>query len=338
MARTFREIWAQDTKPATQLVMWLRPTETGFNLMVFKPEQNKWVPLQSVTKWSDIEGMPDFMRDGDTINEYFKKLISSAGIADEVAFDYGGTVPAITGLDRTLDREIGGETVRLASVDAALEAIISKVWFEETTASINGMGGDVYVGDKCGPYKLNYNVVNFHSGVGTSITLGASAGMTVTPSGAVSATKGEATVPVFTPTSQGRKAVSVTAVTLNSDGKPVTKSASTYVTAYFPYYTWTSDTPEADVANRGDRHYLKDKSFTFKFVGNSTKYYNLLIPDVAIEEITQANTNDWLNKFSKVATQFNIAGRSYAWYRTAKTQTSVSDEDEEVTVKVTSIA
>lgn len=337
MARTFREIWAQETKPQTQLVMWLRPTETGFNLMVFKPEQNKWVSLQSVTKWSDIEGMPDFMRDGDTINEYFKSLVSSAGIADEVAFDYGGTVPAITGLDKTLDRELDGETVRLASVDAALEAIIAKVWFEETTVLINGMGGDVYVGDACGPYKLNYNVVNFHPGAGTSIRLGASAGLTVKPSGAVTETKGEATVSIFTPTSQGPKSVTVTAVTLNSDGKPVTKKATASVTAYFPYYAWASDTLEGDVANRGEKAMLKSETFTFKFIGRSTKYYNLLIPDVAITGITQANTNDWLDKFSRVGTKFNVAGRAYAWYRTDKTQTSAGD-DEDVTVTVESIA
>ncbi len=338
MARTFREIWAQDTKPTTQLVMWLRPTETGFNLMVFKPEQNKWVPLQSVTKWSDIEDMPDFMRDGDTINEYFKSLISSAGIADEVAFSYDGSVPAITGLERTLDREVDGETVRLASVDSALEAIIAKVWFEETTVSITGMGGDAYVGDACGPYKLNYNVANFHPGAGTGVRLDASAGLTVTPSGAVTETKGEATVSIFTPTSQGPKSVTVTAVTLDSDGKPVTKKASASVTAYFPYYAWASDTQEGDVANRGERKMLTGTSFKFKFVGRSTKYYNILIPDVGIKSVTQAMENDWLDKFIKVDTKFNVAGRAYAWYRTDKAQTSASDEDADVTVTVNSIA
>ena len=130
----------------------------------------------------------------------------------------------------------------------------------------------------------------------------------------------------------------MTAVTLDSDGKPVTKKASASVTAYFPYYAWASDTQEGDVANRGERKMLTGTSFKFKFVGRSTKYYNILIPDVGIKSVTQAMENDWLDKFIKVDTKFNVAGRAYAWYRTDKAQTSASDEDADVTVTVNSIA
>lgn len=234
MARTFREIRAQQPAPKGKDVMWLRPTDGGFNILAWKPETEEWAPMESVTRWGDIEGAPPPVADEATLERWVRGIVSAAGIADEVGFHYGGAAAAIKALPRTLRRAVGGEEALLPSVDAALEAIISKVWYEPMSLSLTGAaGGAVKVGDTIPAFKA----------LCSASAAPADAELTLRAWGGTAAVTPEASFTFNVPAveASARKAYSVTlsATGSDSDGRPQSVAPKSITwSAWWPALSW----------------------------------------------------------------------------------------------------
>lgn len=327
-----------EPEPKTKLIMWLKPTKTGFNLKAWKPEANKWANLQTETLWEEIKNMPDYLTTDDSFNEYVNNLIESAGIADSVAFKYDGEVSQITGLEKTLEREVDGEKVSLPSVDATLEKIIAKVWFKDMTASISGLdGGNHCIGFDVPSATIEYSISNYAGGEGAyrEISVNSSL-MSLTPNGDLTNNKGLAKLASFIPNARQQYKVTLDVACDDSDGKVngQKKSVSTSINAYWPYWTWSSES--ADATNSFDittKKPLTNVSESIKFTfENGSKYYYLFLP---VEFVTakQSLDDDWKDKFTLVSDDsFSLCNRYYKLYRTTNKETNPS---EAVTISVT---
>lgn len=327
-----------EPEPKTKLIMWLKPTKTGFNLKAWKPEANKWANLQTETLWEEIKNMPDYLTTDDSFNEYVNNLIESAGIADSVAFKYDGEVSQITGLEKTLEREVDGEKVSLPSVDATLEKIIAKVWFKDMTASISGLdGGNHCIGFDVPSATIEYSISNYAGGEGAyrEISVNSSL-MRLTPNGDLTNNKGLAKLASFIPNARQQYKVTLDVACDDSDGKVngQKKSVSTSINAYWPYWTWSSES--ADATNSFDittKKPLTNVSESIKFTfENGSKYYYLFLP---VEFVTakQSLDDDWKDKFTLVSDDsFSLCNRYYKLYRTTNKETNPS---EAVTISVT---
>lgn len=327
-----------EPEPKTKLIMWLKPTKTGFNLKAWKPEANKWANLQTETLWEEIKNMPDYLATDDNFNEYVNNLIESAGIADSVAFKYDGEVSQITGLEKTLEREVDGEKVSLPSVDATLEKIIAKVWFKDMTASISGLdGGNYCIGFSVPSATIEYSISNYAGGEGAyrKISVNSSL-MSLTPDGDLTNNKGLAKLASFVPNARQQYKVTLDVACDDSDGKAngQKKSVSTSINAYWPYWTWSSES--ADATNSFDittKKPLTNVSESIKFTfENGSKYYYLFLP---VEFVTakQSLDDDWKDKFTLVSDDsFSLCNRYYKLYRTTNKETNPS---EAVTISVT---
>ena len=327
-----------EPEPKTKLIMWLKPTKTGFNLKAWKPEANKWANLQTETLWEEIKNMPDYLTTDDSFNEYVNNLIESAGIADSVAFKYDGEVSQITGLEKTLEREVDGEKVSLPSVDATLEKIIAKVWFKDMTASISGLdGGNYCIGFDVPSATIEYSISNYAGGEGAyrEISVNSSL-MRLTPNGDLTNNKGLAKLASFIPNARQQYKVTLDVACDDSDGKVngQKKSVSTSINAYWPYWTWSSES--ADATNSFDittKKPLTNVSESIKFTfENGSKYYYLFLP---VEFVTakQSLDDDWKDKFTLVSDDsFSLCNRYYKLYRTTNKETNPS---EAVTISVT---
>lgn len=327
-----------EPEPKTKLIMWLKPTKTGFNLKAWKPEANKWANLQTETLWEEIKNMPDYLTTDDSFNEYVNNLIESAGIADSVAFKYDGEVGQITGLEKTLEREVDGEKVSLPSVDATLEKIIAKVWFKDMTASISGLdGGNYCIGFDVPSATIEYSIKNYAGGEGAYRTISVNSSlMSLTPSGSLTDDKGTAKLASFIPNARQQYKVTLDVACEDSNGNAngQKKSVSTSINAYWPYWTWSSES--ADATNSFDittKKPLTNVSESIKFsFENGSKYYYLFLP---VEFVTakQSLDDDWKDKFTLVSDDsFSLCNRYYKLYRTTNKETNPS---EAVTISVT---
>lgn len=294
MARAFREIRAQQPAPKGKDVMWLRPTDGGFNLLAWKPEAEEWSPMESVTRWGDIEGAPGQLADAATLERWVRGIVSGAGIADEVGFHYGGGAAAIRALPRTLARTVGGEEALLPSVDAALEAIIAKVWYEPMALTLAGAaGGAVKVGDTIPAFKASCAASNAP----------ADAELTLRAWGGVAKVAAEASFEFNVPPveASARKAYSVTlsATGSDSDGRPqaVAPKSITW-TAWWPALSWRAPSYSAPSSIPRDAAALLltrtsglGKVFDFDSAGG---YYLALPEGVRLADFGQMQgMNDW---------------------------------------------
>ena len=327
-----------EPEPKTKLIMWLKPTKAGFNLKAWKPEVNKWANLQTETLWEEIKNMPDYLATDDNFNEYVNNLIESAGIADSVAFKYDGEVSQITGLEKTLEREVDGEKVSLPSVDATLEKIIAKVWFKDMTASISGLdGGNHCIGFDVPSATIEYSIKNYAGGEGAYRTISVNSSlMSLTPSGSLTNDKGSVKLASFIPNARQQYKVTLDVACEDSDGNAngQKKSVSTSINAYWPYWTWSSESATAtSCPDTSAKKPLTNVSESIKFTfENGSKYYYLLLP---VEFVTakQSLDDDWKDKFTLVNDDnFNLCNRYYKLYRTTNKETNPS---EAVTISVT---
>lgn len=302
MARTFREIRAQQPAPKGKDVMWLRPTDGGFNILAWKPETEEWAPMESVTKWGDIEGAPGPLADEASLGEYVRGIVSGAGIADEVGFSYGGSAEAIASLPRTLTRTVGGEEVALPSVDAALEAIIAKVWYEPMTLSLTGAaGGAVKVGDAIPAFKASCS----------ASSAPADAELTLRAWGEVKVRTGEASftynVPGLAASERKAYTVQLTATGTDSDGKPQSVAPKSITwSAWWPALYWrTASYSEPSSIPAGASALLLSKTSglgkVFDFDATAG-YYVALPKGVELTDFGQMQgMNDWGQHATKVA-------------------------------------
>lgn len=294
MARTFREIRAQQPAPKGKDVMWLRPTDGGFNILAWKPETEEWAPMESVTKWGDIEGAPPQLADAATLEGWVRGIVSGAGVADEVGFHYGGSAAAIKSLPATLSRTVGGEEALLPSVDAALEAIIAKVWYEPMALSLTGAaGGSVKVGDTIPAFTARCSASSPPP----------DAELTLRAWGVARAVTAEASFSFNVPAVEAseRKAYSVTlsATGSDSDGAPQTVAPKSITwSAWWPALSWRtasyaapSSIPRDAAVTLLSRTTGLGKVFDFDSAGG----YYLALPDgVRPVDLGQMQgMNDW---------------------------------------------
>ena len=333
MAKIFREIHARSEKPDTHYVLWLEPTEKSYRFLCFKSEDHKWVPVDYKAEWSEITGMP---KEFESL-ESLKDFINSTLVADEVGFHYDGSVTAITGLSKDLEREYawGDETSKelLPSVDAVLEKIISKVWFEDTTLSLSPkqICNDMYVGDTFNGATVIVTIKNMHDGSNSGWSA-EKTGEAILDS--VDNDKLQVKLKSFTPSKSKRHGVKVTVTTYDSDGKEKKLAEETAFNSYYPYYVWTSASMEtASPNNLSDYKNMLKGEFSFLFKANSQLYYNILVP-YSISEATQANTNDWKDKFKKKQCSYTVGGRNYYWFQTTDAVRNSSPKDINVVVKL----
>lgn len=353
MARTFREIIAQNVKPETQLVLWLEPTDKAFKLKCYKHEHRAWVPIQTEVTWEEILNKPGSLESEET----FKEAVLGALVADEVGFHYDGDVSAITVLanpnynpnviKRKYDWGNGGEEVTMASVDTILETIIKKVWFVDTTVTAGGYSGNLYVDDKSGTSgTATFTVKNYHGLPTSGMTLERVGNVpSISPSAITNPGNKTYTVsiPEFTPT-RGQQGVKITVVTKDSNGVAATKTALAVKTAYYPYYAWGSETQvtKATLASSMksvSKAMLTGTTFSFPYKAGKTLWYNILVP-FSVTEATQGLKGDWSSVFnvgiiadSERATEVKVGGRTYLWYQSRDAVASESTQD--LTVMVT---
>lgn len=294
MARTFREVRAQRPAPKGKDVMWLRPTEGGFSLLAWKPEKDAWAPMESVTRWGDIEGRPGPLADEAALGEYVRGVVSGAGVADEVGFDYGGAAEAIRSLPKTLTRAVGGEEALLPSVDAALEAIIAKVWYEPMTLALSGAsGGAVKVGDTIPAFKASCSAASAP----------ADAVLTLRAWGEVAMVTAETSFTYNVPSveASARKSYSVTLTATGSDSDGGAQSVaprSAAWAAWWPALSWRtaaysepSSIPKDATATLLARTSGLGKIFDFDSAGG---YYLALPEGVSFTDFGQMQgMNDW---------------------------------------------
>lgn len=326
-ARIFRQIIESAKPPESGLDLWLEPNGTSFWLNAFKRERQEWVSLGTKAYWGDIINMPDYIKTDEAFKTYVNKLIENAGIADSVAFKYDGTVEQITALAKTLSREVDGEEVTLPSVDAALERIIAKVWFQKMVASLSGMSDNVYIGEAVSDKTLQYSVTNFSGGEDSYIRVsGNDSLMSLTPSGDLEAESGSITLAGFTPTSRKSYKVTLEVSCEDSDGVAggQKQSPSCSLNAYWPVWAWKSEDAATEAPSTlTGKKMLMSTTFTFSFE-NGNYYYYLLLP-VELSNATQANTGDWKDKFSVVNdSAYTICNRKYKLYRTTEKQNNTS--------------
>lgn len=326
-SRIFRQVIESAKPPESGLDLWLEPNDKSFWLNAFKRERQEWVSLGSKAYWDDIIDMPDYIKTEEAFNTYIKKFIADAGIADSVAFNYDGTVEQITALAKTLEREVDGAKMTLPSVDATLERIIAKVWFQKMVASLSGLSGNVYIGEAVTDKTLKYSVANFSGGEGSYIRVsGNDSLMTLTPSGDLEAESGDIALSGFTPTSRKSYKVTLEVSCEDSDGVAggQKQSPSCSLNAYWPIWAWKSETAMTEApADKTGKSILMSTSFTFSFE-KGNYYYYLLLP-VDLSNATQANTGDWKDKFSVVnESALTICGRKYKLYRTTEKQNNTS--------------
>lgn len=306
MARAFREIRAQQPAPKGKDVMWLRPTVGGFSLLAWKPEADAWKPMESVTKWGDIDGVPGPLADGDTLEAYVRGIVLGAGVADEVAFDYGGEAAAIKSLPPTLTREVDGAERRLPSVDAALEAIIAKAWYTPMTLALTGAsGGSVKVGDTIPAFTAKCSA--------SSPPADAELTLRAWGEARVNTTETSFTHNVLECAASERKSytVQLTATGTDSDGaaQSVTPKAITW-SAWWPAFYWrTAEYSEPSSIPSGASALLLTKTSglgkVFDF--DRTAGYYLALPDgVEPTDFGQMNgQNDWgIRPEARVATKW----------------------------------
>lgn len=333
MAKIFREIHARSEKPDTHFVLWLEPTEKSYRFLCFKSEENKWVAVDYKAEWSEITGMPKEFESLESLKEF----INSTLVADEVGFHYDGSVPAITGLAKDLEREYawGDETSKelLPSVDAVLEKIISKVWFEDTTVSLSPrpICKDMYVGETFNGATVNVIIKNMHDGSNSGWSP-EKIGDAILDS--VDNDKLQIKLKSFTPSKSKSHGVKVTVTTYDSDGKEKKLTADTAFNSYYPYYVWTSTSKEDSFPTSLSEYKEMLKGyFNFVFKKNSQLYYNILVP-YSISEATQANTNDWKGKFEEKTCSYKVGSRNYYWFQTKEAVRSSSPKDINVVVKL----
>lgn len=333
MAKIFREIHARSEKPDTHYVLWLEPTEKSYRFLCFKSEEHKWVAVDYKAEWSEITGMPKEFESLESLKEF----INSTLVADEVGFHYDGSVPAITGLAKDLEREYawGDETSKelLPSVDAVLEKIISKVWFEDTTVSLSPkpICNDMYVGETFNGKTVTVTIKNMHDGSNSGWSAEKIGEATLD---SVDKDKSQIKLKSFTPSMSKRHGVKVTVNTYNSDGKEIKLTEDTAFNSYYPYYVWTSESKETILpTSLSEYKNMLKGDFNFVFKKNSELYYNILVP-YSISEATQANTNDWKGKFVKKSSNYNVGRRNYYWFQTTDAVRSTSDKDIKVVVKL----
>lgn len=333
MAKIFREIHARSEKPDTHYVLWLEPTDKSYRFLCFKSEDHKWVPVDYKAEWSEITGMPKEFESLESLKEF----INSTLVADEVGFHYDGSVPAITGLAKDLEREYawGDETSKelLPSVDAVLEKIISKVWFEDTTVSLSPkpIRNDMYVGETFDGATVTVTIKNMHEGSNSGWSAEKTGEATLD---SVDKNKSQIKIKSFTPSKSKSHGVKVTVITYDSDGKEKKLTEETAFNSYYPYYVWTSESKETRLPNNlSDYKKMLKGEFSFLFKANSQLYYNILVP-YSISEATQANTNDWKNKFENNSCSYQVGVRNYYWFQTKDAVRSSSLKDINVVVKL----
>jgi hypothetical protein len=337
-ARIFRQILERAKPPESEYDLWLEPSKNSFWLNVYKRETQEWQSLGTKAYWDDILDMPDYLATDDDFNEYVNNLIESAGIADSVAFKYDGEVSQITGLEKTLEREVDGEKVSLPSVDATLEKIIAKVWFKDMTASISGLdGGNHCIGFDVPSATIEYSIKNYAGGEGAYRTISVNSSlMSLAPSGSLTDDKGTAKLASFIPNARQQYKVTLDVACEDSNGNAngQKKSVSTSINAYWPYWTWSSESATAtSCPDTSAKKPLTNVSESIKFTfENGSKYYYLLLP---VEFVTakQSLDDDWKDKFTLVnSDNFNLCNRYYKLYRTTNKETNPS---ETVTISVT---
>ncbi len=344
MARTFREIIAQNVKPETQLVLWLEPTDKAFKLKCYKHEHRAWVPIQTEVTWEEILNKPGSLESEET----FKEAVLGALVADEVGFHYDGDVNAISVLanpnynpdviKRKYDWGDGSEEVTMASVDTILETIIAKVWFVETTVTAGGYSGNIYVGDSSDTSgTATFTVKNYHGLPTGGITLAKVGTVSkLNPSSIIESGNGTYTISIdgFTPGKSGSYGVKMTVATKDSDGKDKYVSATAAKNAWYPYYAWTSSakvTESALASSMANKAMLTSKNLTFQYKAKSSLYYNLLVP-FELVKASQRMDSDWTDKFVKKTSKVKVGDRTYLWYQTEDAQVSDVAEDQTVTV------
>lgn len=341
--RIFREAHERTLPPKGRDVMWLRPNDGSYTVLVYKPEDGKWISLNR-TSWSDLLDVPESVRSEETIRELVKEISAGAAsdavevavkdlMADDVAYRYGGDVEAVKSLPGELDREDGA----LPSVASVLSLLIAKVWFKPLAVSVTGNTPDLIIGETAAERKVSYTVSNLIPGEGAEVSVKASdtlvkASVDGTEAG------GTVTIAAFTPTARKSYGVTVKAVCADAEGNAGAQgsSATSMCAAYWPAWAWTTKDEEG-VGSRTEssRKMLKGDIVTSYAKGKW--YYHLLVPN-AVKSVKQAMDGDWTDKYRLVSTgKVTICGRDYLYYRTPSYVYSDADKDLDLTITLTSI-
>lgn len=337
--RIFREAHERTLPPKGRDVMWLRPNDGSYTVLVYKPEDGKWISLNR-TSWSDLLDVPESFRSEETLRELIKEITSGSAseaikelMADDVAYRYGGDVDAIKSLPGELTR---GEE-ELPSVATLLSTIIAKVWFEPLAVRVTGDTPDLFIGDEAAARKVSFTVSNFIPGDGAGVSVKASdtlvkASVEGTDAG------GDVTIASFTPTARKSYGVTVTAVCADAEGEAGAQrvSATSACAAYWPAWAWmTKDEEGVGSRMESSRKMLKGDIVTSYAKGKW--YYHLLVPN-AVKSAKQAMDGDWTDKYRLVSTgAVTICGRDYLYYRTPSYVNSEADKDLDLTITLTSI-
>lgn len=338
MTRVFRETHERLLPPEGRDVMWLRPCDGSYTLMVYKPEDGKWIGLNR-TAWGDLLDMPDSFKSetalDSRVTEVAKAAVSSSLMATDVAYSYGGDVEAVKGLPGELDR--GG--AMMPSVASILSLLIGKAWFKPLAVTVSGKTPDIAIGEEAPAREVAFTVSNLIPGEGASVTASVSDPDDMAMSVEGSEAGGVAIVARFTPTLRKDYSVTVTATCADSDGVAgaQTASARSAAKAWWPVWAWTTGTTggAGGIEGRGARQLLKGP-FTMKYA-SGTYYYHLLVPS-ELKTATQANTGDWNGNFKLVSTGgLTICGREYRYYRSPRPVTSTASTSVDITITLTSI-
>lgn len=367
-ARIFRQI-KESAKPLeTPMDMWLMPNARSFWLMVYKPEQREWVSLGTKTYWDEILARPTYLLNEENLINFINENTINVQTADEVGFRYDGTVDTITSIEPTVTVKESGEN--LPSVDAVLEKIIRKIWWQDLSVGITTSPKYRYVkvARDTGDISFSWKISNYIKGESSTVNcIKSSMDLTVTGTEALAMVDGDATgtltIPSFRPTAYKDYTVKVQAVCEDADGNATGQSKSdTYsIWARFPYfagttldflYTYYNIDPSTGVPDNSDItddvdiddagqvfflrfHMLTGLTATFKFA-KGTNSYMMVIPSVyEVTEITQGLKGDWNGFFSKTFDKLN--GYDYTIYQSADLTNSGTDEPT-VTVTLKKIA
>lgn len=354
-ARIFRQI-KESVKPlGTPMDMWLKPNARSFWLMVYKPESQEWVSLGTKTYWEEILEKPTYLLNEENLINFINENTINVQTADEVGFRYGGSVDAITSIEPTVTVEENGEN--LPSVDAVLEKIIRKLWWQDLSVGITTSPKYSYVkvARDTGDITFNWKISNYIKSESSTVNcIKSSTDITVTGTEGLANVDGDATgtitIPSFKPTAYKDYTVKIQAVCEDADGnvKGQNKSDTYSVCARFPYFAGTTldflytiynidpSTGEPDdsditeeIGDMGKIFFLRfpmltGSTATFKFA-KGTNSYQMIIPSIyEVTEITQGLKGDWNGFFTKSSDVLN--GYEYTMYNSSDLTNSGTDE------------
>lgn len=346
-ARIFRQILERAKPPESEFDLWLEPARDKFWLLVYKRETQEWISLGTKTAWGDVLDKPSIFQSEENFNEYVNNLIEGAGIADSVAFDYNdGTVSQIENLPKVLKRTVDGEEKTLVSVDAVLEAIIAKLWFQSLglTLAANGWNGkSVYVGDEVPAVPISYSAANYVDNEYSKITVKPN-GVTVNWDEEDGSRENSGTIAKFTAVARRTYSVKVDVACDDADGnhEGQKKSATVALNAYYPIWVWSSATETTTPPTDSKKMLTSLTSASFKFKPGNYYYYMLLPDVISIKEATQGLKGDWEQKISLIERKPEyLSGTGYNYnynlWGTTAVQTNGESTDKDVTITLDKI-